>query len=336
MLSYKTKLTVSTIIAILFISILGMIYTVNGANENIQIIKKSGNEYLIYISEHMDSQFEFAFSKDQGADKETLGYKSSILDSTSEKNDVAYIDNSLYTTYFSGKTYFWARDLSGKYFAEKVEVDLSKAIEESNVNLINNLTKIIKVDTKNTITTSEVVNEVKVTKTVGKVDVLEEGTTYYQLVKLPASEEYNEFMKTAEKIACSRVAEGLSLCIFSGLDMDQSMEMTEKLIRHSGMKEKMVKCRKLMMDGTEFDQALAQSQIFSGIYGKMISVGIRTGAMDQVMKKITDEYKSEIEDTIQHKVAIVEPTLVAVLSFIVGLILISVMLPLMSIMSNLS
>lgn len=205
MLSYKTKLTVSIIIAILFISILGMIYTVNGANENIQIIKKSGNEYLIYISEHMDSQFEFAFSNDQGADKETLGYKSSILDSTSEKNNVAYIDNSLYTTYFSGKTYFWARDLSGKYFAEKVEVDLSKAIEESNVNLINNLTKIIKVDTKNTITTSEVVNEVKVTKTVGKVDVLEEGTTYYQLVKLPASEDYNEFMKTAEKIANDKI-----------------------------------------------------------------------------------------------------------------------------------
>ena len=205
MLSYKTKLTVSIIIAILFISILGMIYTVNGANENIQIIKKSGNEYLIYISEHMDSQFEFAFSNDQGADKETLGYKSSILDSTSEKNNVAYIDNSLYTTYFSGKTYFWARDLSGKYFAEKVEVDLSKAIEESNVNLINNLTKIIKVDTKNTITTSEVANEVKVTKTVGKVDVLEEGTTYYQLVKLPASEEYNEFMKTAEKIANDKI-----------------------------------------------------------------------------------------------------------------------------------
>lgn len=205
MLSYKTKLTVSTIIAILFISILGMIYTVNGANENIQIIKKSGNEYLIYISEHMDSQFEFAFSNDQGADKETLGYKSSILDSTSEKNNVAYIDNSLYTTYFSGKTYFWARDLSGKYFAEKVEVDLSKAIEESNVNLINNLTKIIKVDTKNTITTSEVVNEVKVTKTVGKVDVLEEGTTYYQLVKLPASEDYNELMKTAEKIANDKI-----------------------------------------------------------------------------------------------------------------------------------
>ena len=39
MLSYKTKLTVSIIIAILFISILGMIYTVNGANENYKFKK---------------------------------------------------------------------------------------------------------------------------------------------------------------------------------------------------------------------------------------------------------------------------------------------------------
>ena len=202
MINFKFKKIILILLVITISSISGI---VNASNENIQIIKKSGNEYLIYISEHMDSQFEFAFSNDQGADKETLGYKSSILDSTSEKNNVAYIDNSLYTTYFSGKTYFWARDLSGKYFAEKVEVDLSKAIEESNVNLINNLTKIIKVDTKNTITTSEVVNEVKVTKTVGKVDVLEEGTTYYQLVKLPASEDYNEFMKTAEKIANDKI-----------------------------------------------------------------------------------------------------------------------------------
>lgn len=141
--------------------------------------------------------------------------------------------------------------------------------------------------------------------------------------------------KLSEKIACSRVAEGLSLCMFSGLDLDQSLEMTEKLIMHSEMKQKIGKCRELMLEGTDFDQALTQSKIFPGLYGKMISVGIRTGATDQVMGKIAGEYKTEIEETIQQKVAVIEPTLVAVLALIVGLILISVMLPLMSIMSNL-
>ena len=141
--------------------------------------------------------------------------------------------------------------------------------------------------------------------------------------------------KTAEKIACSRVAEGLSLCIFSGLDMDQSMEMTEKLVTHSEMKQRIGKCRELMMEGEGIDQALTESRIFSGIYGKMVSVGMRTGSVDQVMSKIAGEYEEDVVQSLQQKVSVIEPTLVAVLSVLVGLILISVMLPLMNIMSNL-
>lgn len=141
--------------------------------------------------------------------------------------------------------------------------------------------------------------------------------------------------KTAEKMACSRVAEALSLCIFSGLDMDQSMEMTEQLVTHSEMKKRIQKCRELMAEGMGMDQALTESKIFSGIYGKMVSVGIRTGAVDQVMSKIAGEYEEEVVQSLQQKVGIIEPTLVAVLSILVGLILISVMLPLMNIMASL-
>ena len=141
--------------------------------------------------------------------------------------------------------------------------------------------------------------------------------------------------KTAEKMACSRVAEGLNLCISSGLDLDQSLELTEKLVTHSQMKQRIAKCRELMLEGNGFDQAMTQSGIFSRLYGKMISVGIRTGSMDQVMKKIAEEYKEEVIQNLQQKVSVVEPTLVAVLSVLAGVILISVMLPLMSIMSGL-
>ncbi len=141
--------------------------------------------------------------------------------------------------------------------------------------------------------------------------------------------------KTAEKIACSRVAEGLSLCMFSGLDLDQSLEMTEKLITQESMKQRIDQCRSLMMEGEGFDQALMKSGIFSGLYSKMISVGIRTGSVDQVMSKIAGEYGEEVVQSLQRKVSVIEPTLVAILSVLVGLLLISVMLPLMNIMSNL-
>lgn len=141
--------------------------------------------------------------------------------------------------------------------------------------------------------------------------------------------------KTAEKIACSRIAEGLSLCMFSGMDLDQSLEMTEKLITQESMKQRMKQCRVRMLDGESFDQALKGSRIFSSLYGKMISVGIRTGSVDQVMSKIAEEYGNDVVQSLQRKAAVVEPTLVAILSVLAGLILVSVMLPLMDIMSNL-
>ena len=90
-----------------------------------------------------------------------------------------------------------------------------------------------------------------------------------------------------------------------------------------------------MMEGEGFDQALMKSGIFSGLYSKMISVGIRTGSVDQVMSKIAGEYGEEVVQSLQRKVSVIEPTLVAILSVLVGLLLISVMLPLMNIMSNL-
>lgn len=143
------------------------------------------------------------------------------------------------------------------------------------------------------------------------------------------------FGKTAEKMACAKAAQGMNLCIRSGLDIDQSLEMAERLVDHEKVKEKMAECRKRMTEGEPFDRALEESHLFSGVYGKMIAIGVRTGAVDQVMEKVAGQYEEEVTDRLQNTVAMIEPAMVAVLSAMVGLILLSVMLPLMSIMTNL-
>ena len=136
------------------------------------------------------------------------------------------------------------------------------------------------------------------------------------------------------KIACSRVAASMNLCIRSGLDIDQGMELTQKLIHHRDMTEKLKQCRQMMLDGAGFDRALTETGVFSGVYAKMVEVGIRTGSVDQVMARIASDYDDEVARTLQQSVAMIEPTLVAVLSVMVGIILLSVMMPLMSIMAN--
>ena len=200
---------VVTIIIILAIT-LGIQSMVLATNEEIQILKKSDSEFILYLKNHMESEFEFSFSNDQPEDvvKENLRYRKSGTDSIEDGNHIVYIDSELYTTYFSKPTYLWARTLSGEYFAEGIEIDLNDFVTDEDVEFINNMTEVIEVDTTNTLVTEEEIDDVKITRTIGKIDIKEEGTTYYQIVNLPASEEYNEFMEIAETIANNQIPSG--------------------------------------------------------------------------------------------------------------------------------
>ena len=151
--------------------------------------------------------------------------------------------------------------------------------------------------------------------------------------------------KLMEKIACSRFASGMYLSLSSGLDTDQSLEMVSRLVDHPVIQEKIAggtasisgqirNIQALILEGTSFADAVSQTNMFSGIYARMVSIGYKTGAMDDVMKQISVQYDEEIDSRMSDLVAKLEPTLVAILSIIVGLILLSVMLPLMGIMSN--
>ena len=140
--------------------------------------------------------------------------------------------------------------------------------------------------------------------------------------------------KLMEKIACSRFASGMYLSLSSGLDTDQSLEMVSRLVDHPVIQEKIRNIQALILEGTSFADAVSQTNMFSGIYARMVSIGYKTGAMDDVMKQTSVQYDEEIDSRMSDLVAKLEPTLVAILSIIVGLILLSVMLPLMGIMSN--
>lgn len=66
----------------------------------------------------------------------------------------------------------------------------------------------------------------------------------------------------------------------------------------------------------------------------MLAAGFRAGSLDEVMKQISAQYDEEIEERIDSALGRLEPTLVAILSVAVGLILLSVMLPLLGVMAN--
>ena len=138
----------------------------------------------------------------------------------------------------------------------------------------------------------------------------------------------------SSQIAVGRFASGMALTLSSGLDTFHSLDMVNKLVENKKVSEQIIKCKSYIENGTNFADALNKANIFSNFNARMIAVGFRTGNIDQVMKKIAKNYEDEIDNKLSSFISILEPTLVIILSIIVGFILFSVILPLMGIMSS--
>lgn len=136
------------------------------------------------------------------------------------------------------------------------------------------------------------------------------------------------------KLSASRVASVLSMMLSSGFPLDDALDMVPALLPDKTAAREMEKIRAKMAEGTSFGDALGESALFDEIYGAMVRMGIATGHEDQVMRKIATVYEEQVEEGISNLVSIIEPTMVAVLSVVLGAILLSVMLPMAGIVSS--
>lgn len=142
------------------------------------------------------------------------------------------------------------------------------------------------------------------------------------------------FRRITRQIAQYRLASGMGMCLRSGLDPQRSLELMEKLVEDGDTAKGIAQCREKIMQGAFFEEAVMEAELFDKRHNRMIRVGGRTGSLDQVMEEIAGQCRKESSDRIWHKISLIEPTVVIVLAVLVGVILLSVMLPLMSIMSQ--
>ena len=215
------------LIILVFILLISMSTSVLATNEKIQILEDSKNCYMIYLQENLKESFEFAISSNPNETKENLQFKNSATDEIGKNaNYIAYIDEETYNELQGKEIYLWARKSENDYIVEKYKIDFKSAISKSNVELVNNITKTINVETSNLETSKENVDGVIITKTVGMIEVKEEGKNYYSLIKLPNGEDYNKFIELVEKLSLSN-----TLNTFDKLNLTQEfVTLYEKLL----------------------------------------------------------------------------------------------------------
>jgi len=143
------------------------------------------------------------------------------------------------------------------------------------------------------------------------------------------------FVKTVYRLlACARFSNALALALHSGLDMGESFELASGLTDQPEFQERLKAASEQIDQGTELGEALRDAEVFSGLNARMVSLGFRTGSAETALNKISVRCQEDADERIQSAVGALEPTLTAILSVLTGLILVSVMLPLLSVMAN--
>ena len=136
------------------------------------------------------------------------------------------------------------------------------------------------------------------------------------------------------KLASSRVASVLSMMLHSGFPTNEAFRLLPSVLSDGEATDKVEGIRKELDEGAAFADAISHSHLFEGLHDRMIRMGVAAGREDQVMGRIADLYEEQVEDGITRLVAIIEPTLIALLAVVIGAVLLSVMLPMAGILSS--
>jgi type IV pilus assembly protein PilC len=138
------------------------------------------------------------------------------------------------------------------------------------------------------------------------------------------------------KIAVARFTRTLGTLISSGVPILEGLDITAKTAGNAVVEQALIKVRRSLEEGKSLTEPLKDSQVFPGMVTQMIAVGEQTGAMDAMLQKIADFYEEEVDAAVKDLLTALEPVMIVFLGVVVGGVVISMYLPLFSLIGKLS
>ena len=138
------------------------------------------------------------------------------------------------------------------------------------------------------------------------------------------------------KIAVARFTRTLGTLITSGVPILEGLAITARTSGNAVLEEALMKVRKAIEEGRTIVDPLRECGVFPNMVTQMIGVGEATGAMDAMLQKIADFYEDDVDAATKDLLTLLEPMMIAFLGVAVGGIVISLYMPLFSMISKLS
>ena len=133
--------------------------------------------------------------------------------------------------------------------------------------------------------------------------------------------------QVVRKVAMARFSRTLSTLIASGVDIMKALEITAQTAGNWVVEEAIIDARQKVQEGAPIAQPLIDHPVFPPMVGQMVKIGEETGELEKMLTKVADFYEDEVDASIQTLTSIIEPLMMIGVGVMVGIIIISMYLP---------
>ena len=157
------------------------------------------------------------------------------------------------------------------------------------------------------------------------------GRYFFDKLKLnlPGIGRLNRYALTA------RFSRSMAILLKSGVSLMVAIQSVSGLMDNRYLEDKLKLSQdKIGKENMDFASALSSLEIFPPLFLRMAAIGEKTGNLDQMLLKSSRTFDDEASDSLERLSVMIEPALIVILSLVVTVILLSVMLPMINIISS--
>ena len=137
-----------------------------------------------------------------------------------------------------------------------------------------------------------------------------------------------------KKIAVARFCRTLGTLVASGVPILDGLEITAKTSGNAVVEDAIMATRASVEEGKTISEPLKGTDVFPSMVVQMVAVGEQTGALETMLSKIADFYEDEVDEATANLLALLEPVMISFLGVVIGGIVISMYLPMFSLISK--
>lgn len=133
-----------------------------------------------------------------------------------------------------------------------------------------------------------------------------------------------------QKAVLARMTQTLSSLLNSSVPILEAVEVTSNVVGNRVVKDVLLESKSSLERGESLSKPMEDHWVFPSLIIQMIRVGESSGSLDEMLKKVADVYDQEVEEASDKLQSLIEPVLIIFLAVIVGLIVLSIVVPMFS------